>query len=222
MRFSECAKGHQNPPAHWFCSTCGEPLTGRPTFVVAGARPRWRRPRIWYLLAVPVALTVIVAAYVLDLGPVRLGTAPTTTVPEQHTLTGSIDVGSEVDVVAHVMRKLELNGYSPAATLSMYGSIAEGDIPAVAASCEDGLVDSGYDDIRDGSLVTVRDAGGVLIGTTNLTGGELEQDGCKFSFTVQVPKAEFYQVQIGRREGLTSSYSELSGNGWHIDGSIGS
>jgi hypothetical protein len=126
-------------------------------------------------------------------------------------------------VAGHIMRKLELNGYSAAATLSMYTAIMRGgDIPEVAASCEDGLADSGYDDIRDGSLVTVRDAGGTLIGTTNLAGGELEQDGCKFSFTVRVPKADFYQIQIGRREGLTSSYSELSGNGWHIDGSIGS
>lgn len=85
----------------------------------------------------------------------------------------------------------------------------------------------GYDDIRGGARVTVKNEKGTLIGTgslesgtwTNLGGGTT---GCVFPFTVaDVKDADFYQVEVSHRGGLTYSKADLEAKGWVVEASLG-
>jgi hypothetical protein len=75
----------------------------------------------------------------------------------------------------------------------------------------------GFDDIATGAQITVRDESGTIIGV-----GELEpiylvdQDRCVFTFTVDVPSATFYTVEMGRRGSISYSRDELDEANWQL------
>jgi hypothetical protein len=84
----------------------------------------------------------------------------------------------------------------------------------------------GYSDIGPGTQVTVRNEGGVLIGTTTLGAGSVQPwpevgpqaKRCVFPFTFgSVPDAGFYGFEVSHRGEIQESREELSGAGWHID-----
>lgn len=82
--------------------------------------------------------------------------------------------------------------------------------------------DGGYDDIRAGLHVTVRDQTGTVLGTGALEGGTPLTAWCTFTFTVDaLPKADFYSVEVGRRGELTYSFEELESSEWTVYLSLG-
>lgn len=83
-------------------------------------------------------------------------------------------------------------------------------------------VGGGYDDIRDGADVTVKDGAGELLGTGVLTGGTATDVGVTFAFTVEgVPDSDFYQVEVSHRGALSYSRAELEDAGWVVEASLG-
>lgn len=80
----------------------------------------------------------------------------------------------------------------------------------------------GYDDIQAGAQITVKDQTGTIIGI-----GELEPiytvdgDRCVFVFSLDVPEATFYTLEMGRRGEQAYSRQDLEQAGWRVDLSIG-
>jgi hypothetical protein len=227
-----CPSGHSVPSTQQYCGTCGlrvgNQFRGASSYSVVGSPSRAR----WPLLVVPLVLVLLLGAgSVLALRAnsslsifARDQALASTTTIEVQTLTGELNVGNEADVVGHLFKKLEGEGYSAAQTLSAYSTMMHDgvlEIPEEYATCADGLQDSGYSDVSAGSSVRVVDESGTIVGMSSLTGGELNQSGCKFSFSVELPRARFYEIQVGRREGLRTSYEELVSQGWAIEGSLG-
>lgn len=81
----------------------------------------------------------------------------------------------------------------------------------------------GYDDIRSGMSVTLRDGEGSVIGTTSLSVGRTEEPRtCIFEFAfTDVPEAEFYAIEAGRRGELTYSAEDLEEQSWTVGLEIG-
>ena len=80
----------------------------------------------------------------------------------------------------------------------------------------------GYDDIDMGALVVVRDASGQTIATSDLGWGRERDGACRFDFEVpDVPKADFYEIEISHRGGLSYSYDEMEALGWDVAFSLG-
>ena len=86
----------------------------------------------------------------------------------------------------------------------------------------------GYADIDAGAQVLVSDGGGNALATGELDAGEAGDTSggfnveCNFSFTVpNVPKADFYKVEVSHRGGLTYTYSDLSSKGWSVNLKLG-
>lgn len=81
----------------------------------------------------------------------------------------------------------------------------------------------GYDDIRDGTSVTVYDAAGSVVATGALSNSSYDEDtyDCSFDVTVQdVPKGEeFYKVEVSHR-GTLQLTSEEAENG-QFGGTLG-
>lgn len=105
--------------------------------------------------------------------------------------------------------------------------------------------ENGYNDIHGGTQIVVKDNTGTIIATGALEQGkgvkpdmnaELlklhEQIGtesgrgtpleCKFAVTIEnVPKSNFYMIEIGRRRAMTYKAEELQQNNWKLELSLG-
>lgn len=83
----------------------------------------------------------------------------------------------------------------------------------------------GYGDIDEGTTVSVKDQKGTLIGSGRLGPGKIEGSvlkTCVFPFEVTgVKDAQFFQVEVSRRGGLSYSKSEMEKNGWTVHASLG-
>lgn len=81
---------------------------------------------------------------------------------------------------------------------------------------------SGYDDVNQGTDVTVKDADGKLIALGALSEGMfLGNHSCKFTFEIEVANSDFYSFHIGNRDDVTYTKSELVGKNWRIDLTLG-
>ena len=63
-------------------------------------------------------------------------------------------------------------------------------------------------------------------GSGKLDNGEqmrsgINDTGCRWNFSVSVPKADFYKFEIGRREGVTQSFAEMESEDWKVGLEIG-
>ena len=94
---------------------------------------------------------------------------------------------------------------------------------SVGASCSG---DGGYSDIDEGATVSVRNQSGTLIGSGHLGAGKIEGDvlkACVVPFEVTgVKDAEFFQVEVSRRGGLSYSKADMEQRGWTVSASLGS
>ena len=94
---------------------------------------------------------------------------------------------------------------------------------SVGASCSG---DGGYSDIDEGATVSVKNQSGTLIGSGRLGPGKIEGDvlkACVFPFEVTgVKDAEFFQVEVSRRGGLSYSKADMEQKGWTVSASLGS
>ena len=93
-----------------------------------------------------------------------------------------------------------------------------------SATADNGCVGTGgYDDISAGASVTVRDGNGKTLATSELGSGDaLSGVGCTYEFTVDVPDADFYRVEVSHRGELEFSRGELEQAGWEVHASLGS
>lgn len=81
----------------------------------------------------------------------------------------------------------------------------------------------GFSDISAGTGVVVKNEDGATIATADLA---YDPDGssasrCHYTFTVEVPAAEFYAVSVGRRGELTYSKAEMEAQGWQVGFTLG-
>ncbi len=80
----------------------------------------------------------------------------------------------------------------------------------------------GYDDVRAGMRVTVRDGRNQVLATGSTDAGYRLADSatglpqCAFEFQVDLPNAEFYSIAIGRRGELSYSRAELAARDWQM------
>ncbi len=82
--------------------------------------------------------------------------------------------------------------------------------------------EGGYDDMREGAQVTVRDGSDELIASGRLAEGEVVTGGCEFSFAVQdVPTAAFYTIEVSHRGGLAYSAAEMEAADWDVAFTLG-
>lgn len=83
----------------------------------------------------------------------------------------------------------------------------------------------GYDDIEPGLQVVVRDGEGSTLGTGRLEydheAHEATNDLCPLVFTVEVPRSDFYSIEVGRRGELVYDFDEMEEMGWEVVASLG-
>jgi hypothetical protein len=86
----------------------------------------------------------------------------------------------------------------------------------------------GFDDIRHGAQVVVKDQNGTVIGTGTLSSGRTTRKlgdvalECTFRFSVSgLPKATFYSIEVSKRGAQQYSYDKLVRSGWNAALSLG-
>lgn len=82
----------------------------------------------------------------------------------------------------------------------------------------------GYSDIVPGMGMTLKDGEGTILGTARFGNGTVAERGqqCVFEFTFEeVPVADFYVLDSGRRGEQTYSREELESLDWTVDLEIG-
>ena len=61
-----------------------------------------------------------------------------------------------------------------------------------------------------------------MIGTGSLDVGVITDSGCQFAFTIgSVPRAKFYQIEVGRRGQVRYSYDQMVGTRWSVSLTLG-
>ncbi|MEU5894472.1 hypothetical protein ABZ835_48080 [Streptomyces sp. NPDC047461] len=123
---------------------------------------------------------------------------------------GLIGLAAGAALVGSIWAITATSGSTPD-TFTMEGNFA---LTEKAASdgdggCE-GSYDSGYDDISEGTSVTVYGAAGDVIATGELGNSELHGSGCIFDIAIDdVPKGEkFYKVEVAHRGTLQLTAEE--------------
>lgn len=100
---------------------------------------------------------------------------------------------------------------------------------AIAGEDDSCRAREGFDDVRPGVNLVVRDPRGDIVGTTTLGAGKVVRPPedevehwsdavpwCVFGFSVQVPpNLGFYTVDAGRRGQVTFSQEDLEETGWY-------
>lgn len=81
----------------------------------------------------------------------------------------------------------------------------------------------GYSDISSGAQVRVTDQEGKTLAVSELGSGRSKTGfDCTFSFTIDdVPKAEFYEVEVTHRGKLSYSHEEMEKRDWAVEVSLG-
>jgi hypothetical protein len=84
----------------------------------------------------------------------------------------------------------------------------------------------GYSDIKAGLQVVVRNEKSEILAVGELGrdnySGAYPQVVCEFPFAIKdIPRAEFYQIEVGRRGSLKYSLNELQNAGWAVKFSLG-
>lgn len=86
----------------------------------------------------------------------------------------------------------------------------------------------GYSDLSVGADVTVRGSDGDVVGTGEVVSSEAVKQSnasvrqCRFNFVVEnLPRSEFYSVEVAHRGEVTYSFEDLEEAGWKASMSIG-
>lgn len=82
----------------------------------------------------------------------------------------------------------------------------------------------GYDDIKAGLGVTVRNQKGKILATSRLEQGVYQSGSrhCVFTFKIgRVPSARFYSIEVGSRGELTYSVKEMNKMRWQVAFTLG-
>ena len=106
-------------------------------------------------------------------------------------------------------------------TLTGTFSVAASEGAGFSGACHGG---GGYDDIAGGMGVTLKDGDGTVIGSTQLGTGQAsaDRDWCVLPFSFSdVPDADFYVIDMGRRGEQTYSRADLEAQDWTVGLEIG-
>lgn len=84
----------------------------------------------------------------------------------------------------------------------------------------------GLSDLRDGAEVAISRADGKTVALGRLRDGTYffrphDAYGCTFTFDVDVPSSDFYEIHVGDRDGVTFEGSELETLQWQVELTIG-
>jgi hypothetical protein len=84
----------------------------------------------------------------------------------------------------------------------------------------------GYDDIKPGLPVTVKDGAGAIIGLGALVSSQAapvytDDRQCVYSFEVTVPDVPFYSVEVGHRGAVAKSRADVEAQGWTVAVTLG-
>jgi hypothetical protein len=84
----------------------------------------------------------------------------------------------------------------------------------------------GYSDIAPGLQVTVKDGSGNILGLGKLGPdqhkGQYSEVACEYGFKVEnIPRADFYDIEVGRRGSLKYSFEEIRKKGWVLTFTLG-
>ena len=112
-----------------------------------------------------------------------------------------------------------------APTYTITGSmlLIDSDIGGTSQNC---YGTGGYDDMQGGMSVTIQDGSGQILATSQTGQGYSDSPGflisCKFDFSVEVPKSDFYTIKLGtgRRGSLNYSLQEMKEMGWEVNLSL--
>jgi len=76
----------------------------------------------------------------------------------------------------------------------------------------------GYSDVSDGAQVIIRDGNNNILGVGRLdTNTELSSSrGCSYTFSMEVPRAPFYQVEFSHRSPLVYTFEDMEDMGWQL------
>lgn len=81
---------------------------------------------------------------------------------------------------------------------------------------------NGYADLTYDMPVTVTNAEGKIVGIGKTDFGEWVDGHCNFNYKVEnIPKSDFYSVEVGHRGKVNYSFSDIVQNNWHVSQQIG-
>jgi hypothetical protein len=195
-----CEHGHPNPPGQQFCGECGSPLADTREATVAPS----------------------------DTG--SSDTAPegdddATTNAHRRFLRPVVLVPLGLVLLLAVGGAIALaSSGGGTASHQVAGTLTLTDTDQFWSDGEPCSGSGGYDDIRAGAQVVVKDETGRLLATSDLLAGKASSEyECDFAFVVNdVPDAKFYSIEISHRGEITHSRREMDGNDWIVGFTLGS
>ncbi len=130
----------------------------------------------------------------------------------------SVKKGDTIQLV--VAKSLPIETYTLTGSLTLIASGIRGDENFCYGT-------GGYEDLSGALTVTVKDGKSQII-TTGLTNSgvrpkddEYAKVTCIFEFKVEdIPKSDFYSIEIGRRGNLNYSFEDLENRNWNVEFSI--
>ena len=105
-------------------------------------------------------------------------------------------------------------------TFTLLDTSTEPSITRSGSGCEGG---GGYNDIRPGAGITLKDGDGKVLATSSLGAGSGTNTSCDFTFSLtNVPEVPFYTIEISHRGALSYSLSDMKAQVWDLALSLGS
>lgn len=160
--------------------------------------PRPRRPlarRLLPLVAAAVAGAAVAVAVILSIGG-RHGTAE----PKPVTPATTPAAPATVTMSGHIALRRYDKDMDPSFRVPNWSVTSSG-------GCEGR---HGFDDMTEGTDVTVYDAAGKVIGSSSLEAGLRSGSSCRWAFSVSdLPPNPFYQVEVSHRGKVTIQRSDV-------------
>jgi hypothetical protein len=130
------------------------------------------------------------------------------------------DGGSSSDAPTTTLEEYTITG-----RFLLLGSAANDDFVEYERTSGPGVACAGYGgygDVKPGLQVTVEDEKGTIIGDGALSEGSSVADGCSFDFKVpDLPRANFYKIEVGRRGNVNYKYDAIKAAGWNVTLTLG-
>lgn len=81
---------------------------------------------------------------------------------------------------------------------------------------------NGFDDMKAGTGVTIKDQTGTIVATAALQDGTSPKRlTCVFAFAATVPTATFYSIEVSHRGAVTYSFDQMTTKGWVVALTLG-
>lgn len=123
-----------------------------------------------------------------------------------YTIVGSMSLEAESSLDPVVKEELDNN---------FFWTVIDGERTCIGSG--------GFDDLGGRMEVVVSDGAGNTLAVGEAGSGiyQPSRNACVFQFSVDVPRAEFYAIRVGQREGPTYTFEDLEADNWEVALSIG-